>query len=226
MAWFGRKKREAEREEALTDGKTAALAAARQAAEAGDDAEAARQYETAAELGDANAMFLTAVEYARGGNLNKDLKQALFWAEKAEASTALDPVHDAEELVRVIRRSMAFEAALAARHIGDDAEAVRQYELAAEKGSGAAAYNLSLMYRDGDGAPQNATLSLRFREMAGELGYSKVYPTLLSNYCFGQDGAEQDWEKALYWGEKALDAGYDVDAALRVIRKQILRRQP
>ena len=222
---FGKRKREGTREKPFADGRTLALRAAEAAEAAGDEREAAEQYLTAAELGDGNAMFLTALAYARGGALDRDLKKALYWAEKAKASTALDPVHDAEELVTVIQRSMAFEAALAARRIGDDAEAVRQYELAAEKGSGPAAYNLSLMFLRGEGAEENPGLSLRFREMAGELGYSQVYRMLLTDYCFGQNGAEQNWEKALYWGEKARDAGEDVDAALRVIRKQILKQE-
>ena len=220
---FGKRKREAAREERITDGKSAALAEAEAAAAAGDRHGAARAYETAAELGDANAMFYTALAYAGGDGFDRDLKQALYWAEKARGSSALDPSHDAEELVEIIQRRMAFEAALAARRIGDEAEAVRQYERAAELGSGAAAYNLSLMYRNGDGAEQNPGLSLRFREMAGELGYSKVYPALFSDYCFGQNGAEKDYEKALYWGERARDAGYDVDAALRAIRRQMLK---
>src|SRR5271165_5798686 len=87
------------------------------------------------------------------------------------------------------------------------AEAARKsLEKAAAAGDAQAAYNLGVMYRDGQGAPQDYQKARQWFDKAKRAGYAKAMLNLGTMYVQGQ-GAPQDYQKAKQWFEKASAAG-------------------
>jgi hypothetical protein len=88
----------------------------------------------------------------------------------------------------------------------DEAAAVRYHRAAAERGSDAAAFELSVLYATGSGVPADEAESYRWTLAAAELGNARAMGNLGGMYATGR-GVEHDPATALDWYAKAADAG-------------------
>lgn len=208
-----------------------AFNAATAAQDAGNYAEAVRQYEIASDKGDAYAMYFLAEGYYKGTlGAEKDYKQALFWAQKAKDSRDLDDDSAAkiDDMIRSIERHMAFSAGFDAKNAGHLSEAIRQYKKAVDLGSASAAWNLFVLFYNGEGVKKNETESFRWLLRSAELGDAYGMRSLAVCCYWGTLGTKKDKERALYWAVKAKESGRlsDDDTAqmediIRRIREEV-----
>lgn len=208
-----------------------AFNAATAAQDAGNYAEAVRQYEIASDKGDAYAMYSLAEGYYKGTfGTEKDYKQALFWAQKAKDSRDLDDGSAAkvDDMIRSIERHMAFSAGFDAKNAGHLSEAIRQYKKAVDLGSASAAWNLFVLFYNGEGVKKNETESFRWLLRSAELGDAYGMRSLAVCCYWGTLGTKKDKERALYWAVKAKESGRlnDDDTAqmediIRRIREEV-----
>ncbi len=194
-----------------------------------DEKQAFRWELKAAELGDSDAVYYTAISYFFGQNgAEKDLTQALFWAEKAKQAQEEGRL-DKGKPVDNLLRDIAFDAGLAAYKSGDYAEALAQFVRLAELGSSAAALFLAKMYQNGEGAEKDEKQAFRWELKAAELGDPEAMFDVAARFYSGQDGAEQDINQALFWVNKAKHAQeegkLDEDVSVDSLRRDIIRKR-
>jgi uncharacterized protein len=92
-------------------------------------------------------------------------------------------------------------------HARDAAAAVRYHVAAAERGSADAAFELSVLYRAGDGVPADQDESMRWTVRAAKLGSTRAMGNLGVMYATGH-GVKRNPATALDWYAKAADAGH------------------
>ena len=182
----------------------------------------------AARAGDVEAMADTADSLYYGDGTEPDTDKALFWAEKA-AEAGSTRAQDLIDQIREEQRTRGFQDALKALGKGDTDQAIRLFSQSAEAGSAASAWNLSLLYANGDGVPKDEKAGFRWCLKAAELGHSKAMLTAAKSYFNGRDGAEVDLDQALFWAEKAKRSGGElftesVDGLIREIRRRAALR--
>ena len=78
----------------------------------------------------------------------------------------------------------------------------------AEQGDAGAQYNLGVMYRDGEGVPQDDGEAVAWFRKAAEQGHAQAQFTLGLMYATG-DGVPQDFAEAVTWYRKVAAQGYD-----------------
>jgi TPR repeat protein len=100
--------------------------------------------------------------------------------------------------------SNSFEEAKSAYDRGDYKEAVRLFNLLAEKGNAKAQMWLGNMYIGGQGVPQDYQEALRWYRKAAEQGDAQALFNLGTMYENGE-GIPQDYEEALRWYRKAAE---------------------
>ncbi len=165
----------------------------------------------AAELGHAIAMSVVARSLNRGDlekdGTEQDRQQALVWAKKAKESGGLPEDIKIDDLIRLIENNIAFDAARAASKAEDYEEAARQYQIAMEKGSSAAAWNLGLLYTKGQGVPADPAEGFRLSLRAAEMGNARAMYSMAKKFHSGDKGLIIDDEQALIWAEKAEESG-------------------
>jgi len=88
-----------------------------------------------------------------------------------------------------------------------------QYKLAAEQGDASAQYNLGVMYKDGEGVPQDYKTAVKWYRIAAEQGNASAQTLLGAMYGKGQ-GVIQDYKTAVKWYRLAADQG-NVTAELK-----------
>ena len=93
---------------------------------------------------------------------------------------------------------------------GDYATALREWEPLAEQGNVFVQYNLGLMYRNGQGVPQNYQTAREWFSLAAEQGDADAQHNLGVMYAFGQ-GVLKDYVYAHMWWNIAASLG-DEDA--------------
>ena len=196
-----------------------------------DEKESNRWLMRAAELGDTDSMyFIAKFFYFGNASCEKDYKQALYWAKKAkekgDLSKDLTEKQSIDDFIRKIENNIAFDAAFAAYHAEDYVEAAKQYRIAIEKGSSAAAWNLGLMYGKGQGVPKSFSESFQWRLRAAKMGNAPAMCYLAERYHDGKRGVEQDDEQALAWAKKAKATGKlppekPVDELIQKIEKSL-----
>jgi len=103
-----------------------------------------------------------------------------------------------------------FNKGLAAAESGDFATALREWKPLAEKGDALAQFNLGLMYRKGEGVPQDYKTAVKWYTLAAEQGHADAQFTLGLMYALGQ-GVLQDYKTAVEWYTLAAEQG-DADA--------------
>ncbi|MBQ3577504.1 MAG: SEL1-like repeat protein [Firmicutes bacterium] len=196
-----------------------------------DKAESHRWFMRAAEMGLTDAMYIVSDDYFKGGPIcEKDYEQALYWARKAKAEGDLSEVlsrrKPIDDLIRDIENNIAFDAAVAATKAENYEEAAKQYRISAEKGSGAAAWNLAIRYASGKGVPKDPVESFVWRRRAAEMGNARAMYYLAELYHSGKTFVEQDDEQALEWAKKAQKSGNlppdkPVDDLIREIERSL-----
>ena len=96
---------------------------------------------------------------------------------------------------------------VAAYEGGDYATALRELRPLAEKGNAEAQTYLGLMYRYGEGVPQNYVEAVKWYRKAAAQGHARAQNTLGNRYRLGQ-GVPQDYNEAAKWYRKAAEQGY------------------
>jgi TPR repeat protein len=99
-----------------------------------------------------------------------------------------------------------FDEGLAAYERGDYEAAFREMKPLAEQGNAPARYNLGLMYRHGQGVPQDYAEAVRWWRKAAEQGDGNGQSGLGSMYYEGK-GVPQDYTEAAVWYWRAADQG-------------------
>jgi hypothetical protein len=89
----------------------------------------------------------------------------------------------------------------------DYATALREFRPLAERGVAEAQFNLGLMYRNGEGVPQDDAKALQWYRKAAEQGYADAQYNLGIMYGIGQR-VPQDYSRAMKWYRKAAEQGH------------------
>jgi len=89
---------------------------------------------------------------------------------------------------------------------GDYATALKEFLPLAEQGDAEAQYNLGVMYRDGDGVPQDDKEAVRWFRLAAEQGLANGQFNLGYMYGTGH-GVPQDDKEAVRWCRLAAEQG-------------------
>ena len=100
-----------------------------------------------------------------------------------------------------------WDEAVAAYQRGDYATAIRKFRPLAEQGDAGAQYNLGLMYRNGQGVPQDDAEAMKWYREAAEQGDARAQNNLGVMYGEGK-GVPQDYAKAMKWYRKAAEQGH------------------
>ncbi len=100
-----------------------------------------------------------------------------------------------------------FNAGVAAYKLGAYATALREWRPLAEQGNAKAQYNLGLMYRKGQGVPQDDAEAVGWWRKAAEQGNAGAQNNLGVMYRNGH-GVPQDDAEAVGWYRKAAEQGY------------------
>jgi TPR repeat protein len=87
----------------------------------------------------------------------------------------------------------------------NEAEAVKWYTLAAERGHGLSQYDLGFMLLLGEGTKKDVEKGIWWMEQAVENGWEYAARVLFDIYDKGLWGVEPNPEKAAYWNLKAGD---------------------
>ena len=99
------------------------------------------------------------------------------------------------------------EDATKAYEEGDYEAAYSLFEPLAEQGSPEAQYNLVVMYRKGQGVPEDYSAAAKWCKKAAEQGYAPAQTSLGVMYIKGQ-GVLQDYAEAAKWLGKAAEQEY------------------
>ena len=168
-----------------------------------DVQEGLQQLRQAAEKGHPLAQGVLATCWRFGRGAEKDVRQAGRSAEQVlPAVAALAAAGDAEALFVLARFS---EDGLGKKK--DDAEAVRWYRQAADRGLPAAMTNLGWMYDTGRGVAKDDNEAVRWYRQAADKGDPVAMNNLGWMYAKGR-GVKKDDAEALRWYHKAADKEY------------------
>jgi uncharacterized protein len=100
----------------------------------------------------------------------------------------------------------------------NNAEAVKWYRLAAEKGEADAQANLAVMYRDGNGVPQDYAEAVKWFRLAGETDAQYNLGVMYAN----GEGVPKDAVEAYVWFSVAAAQGLKDAAKTRDTAKEKL----
>jgi TPR repeat protein len=95
-----------------------------------------------------------------------------------------------------------YDAGLTAYESDDYATALREWTPLAEQGYADAQFNLALMYRNGDGVPQDDAEAAKWYRRAAEQGLAEAQYNLAVMYRRGL-GVPQDYAEAVKWYQRA-----------------------
>ena len=91
-----------------------------------------------------------------------------------------------------------YQKGLDAANSGDFATALREWRPLAEQGDAVARYHLGVLYRDGQGVPQDYKAAVKWTRLSAEQGDADAQYNLGSMYRKGQ-GVLQDYKTARKW---------------------------
>ncbi len=97
---------------------------------------------------------------------------------------------------------------------GDYATALKEWRPLAEQGEARAQTNLGVMYRLGEGVPQDNTEAVRWYRRAAEQGHTKAQFKLCAMYFMGR-GVPQDDVQAHMWLNLAAAPGHELARKIR-----------
>jgi TPR repeat protein len=99
-----------------------------------------------------------------------------------------------------------FDEGLAAYNRGDYATAFKEWQPLAVAGNATAQYNLGVMYREGQGVPQDYKEAVKWFRLAAEQGDAYAQNNLGVMYREGR-GVPQDYKEAVKWYRLAAEQG-------------------
>ena len=99
-----------------------------------------------------------------------------------------------------------FQKGLTAAQSGDFATALREWTPFAEQGDASAQFNLGLMYRRGEGVPQDNKTAVKWYRLAAEQGNADAQFNLGNAYNNGT-GVLQDYKTAVKWYRLSAEQG-------------------
>ena len=99
-----------------------------------------------------------------------------------------------------------FQKGLTAAQSGDFATALREWKTLAEQGDASAQFNLGLMYRNGEGVPQDDKIAVKWYKLAAEQGLASAQTSLGWMYDKGK-GLTQNNKTAAKWYKLAAEQG-------------------
>ena len=140
------------------------------------------------------AQYRLAVIYEDGNSYqDADLKQALYWYEKAAQlndSLAMNNLGYIYEVGKMVKK--------------DYAKSLMWYQKAADLGNSIAQSNLGLMYQYGRGCKIDYQEAIKWYEKSAKQGYTRAMNFLAELY---QEGSSipQDNDKAIYWYTKGAE---------------------
>lgn len=102
----------------------------------------------------------------------------------------------------------AYNQGLLASEAGDYNAAVMAWQPLAEKGDGAAQFNLALMYHRGLGVALSEKKAVQWYQKSASNGYSRAQEFLAAAYREGWFGLEKDLQKAKYWSQQLENNGF------------------
>lgn len=172
-----------------------AYAQGRQYDEQGDYESAYACYLTAAEAGNAEAMFNLGWMYTNGQGVSRDDVKAVEWYQKAADLGNVDAMVNLG-LMYLFGQGVS----------PNDAKAAEWFQKAADLGDSVAMSNLGQMYFDGRGVPQNDAKAAELFQKSADLGYAGAMSNLGVMYANGI-GVPKDRAKAVEWYQKAADLG-------------------
>jgi hypothetical protein len=159
--------------------------------QAGNFTEAAARFQLAAEQGHAESQYVLSILYDAGQGLPQDDAQAANWERKA-----------AEQGHAYAQANLSFRCYAA----NNFPEAFAWCQRAAHSKLAWAQYNLGLMYRKGEGVPQNDTEAARWYRLAAAQNFPEAQQKLAELYYFGQ-GVPLSYAQAASWYSKAANQG-------------------
>ncbi|WP_424244807.1 hypothetical protein Dip510_002078 [Elusimicrobium posterum] len=173
--------------------------------------EAFNWYIKAAHQGKAEAQFLVGAIYFKGlYGFEKNYKDALIWFSKAAAQgfePAAGYLEFFDELSQLILDANNGDAQaqyeLASRFSSgrgvekqDYLQALKWYEKAAAQNNGSAAFNIGLIYYNGNGVKKDYKKAFQYFNLAKKLDIALADHMLAAMYYYGQ-GTEKDYSKSL-----------------------------
>lgn len=174
----------------------------------GDDEEAARLFQQAADLGYAPAQYILGECYALGRGVPTNVSQAYELFKQAAGKG-----HEAAQRKVAQYRFDAKSAYgqglqyLYEKGPAYEGKAARQFWLAAEKGHAEAQYHLGLCYAEGSGVKKHNTLAAKLLWQAAKQGHAKAQYNLGLCYAEGR-GVGKDEKKAASWFLQATKQGH------------------
>ncbi len=155
-----------------------------------DEVQAFEWYQSAADLGDAYAMYRTGLMYECGTGVAQDYEKAEEWylksADKGNADAML---------------------AIGLLYYDDVSKQIEWYKKAASAGSVGAMYNLGDVYYYGMDIDQDFEEAFKWYNQAADAGDEWAMAVISEMYRNGE-GVQQDEEKADEWYNKAIENGF------------------
>jgi TPR repeat protein len=155
--------------------------------------DAATQYKFAKLYDYENSIIINLFEESqdtKGEGVDKDLKKAVYWFEKAATQGHIDAQFRLYEIYY-------------GGGIGQDLQKAAYWcEKAAEQGKAVAQFKLALMYKNGEGVYKDLQKAAYWYEKAATQGDEDAQYNLGIMYYKGE-GVEKDFGKAAHWWEKA-----------------------
>jgi TPR repeat protein len=158
-----------------------------------------------------------AIEAYRKADRAGSVAGALGWIRVAYFARSEPHAHDASERLAALLAAVPEDPEMLLlsgylTHQGygrprDEAAAARYQLAAAEQGSDAAAFELSVLYATGSGVPVDEAESHKWTRRAAEMGNARAMANLAGMYATGR-GVESDPAAALDWYAMAADAGH------------------
>ena len=100
-----------------------------------------------------------------------------------------------------------FQKGLAALQAGDYATVLQEWKPLAEAGDAITQYTLGVMYKNGQGVPQDYAEAEKWWRLAAEQGFAHAQYNLGTIYLVGQ-GVPQDYAEAGQWYRLAAEQGF------------------
>lgn len=173
------------------------------------DAEAAKWFMKAAELGQSIAQVNLAYCYEKGRGVDQNYEKAFEWYYKA----AKQGDDEAQTAVGIF---LQHGKGIKRNYV----EAFEWFTKAAEQGNDRAHLHLGAFYYDGLGVKRNYKIAVKFFKIAAEQG--SVYAQFNLGLCYERGhGVTKNYKKALEWYRKAAEQG-DNDAEEATKRIEVL----
>jgi TPR repeat protein len=145
-------------------------------------------YSQAAGDGHVPSMYGLGACFQNGYGIEQNEEEAICWLTAAANQNYADAWHG----LGIIRSKN-----------GDHQAAAECWQRAAELGQSAAMYSLACAYESGDGVPQDEDKMRELTARAASLGHVEAQYWMGNYHRFGENGFEQDHEKAFEWYKQA-----------------------